>query len=807
MYSKSSKKNFVLLSASCALISFPMPVLAQAEQPEAAQENAQPTGGDIIVTARKRTERLIDVPVAVTALSAADLDKNAASDFAKVAEMAPQVSISKVGSGTGAVFTIRGISSSPSDAGLDQSVSVNLDGLALARGRIVGASLFDLQQVEILKGPQALFFGKNSPAGVISLTSAQPTSKFSGYLRAGYEFVADQKIAEGAVSGPISDTLKARLAIRYSEQLGWRRNTAVAQTVNPFTPFFDPVFPTPSAPFKRMPGGNDLVGRAIVKWEPVDNFTTTATIQGARSVGQGEDVLQEKACGTGLGLTNISSLGNGLGQGGRFTDPNTECKLDRSGYYGAVHPDIAKGMYHDGTGGIPYGLMKTVLGTVKMDYSTGPIDITGVTGYYWLNGWGTSSPSGVNAGTIYTFGGEQSRGFSQEVRVNSSFEGPINFMVGGYYEDSKRLSRGSTYLGYIGRDAATGNLFWYKRISDNTNDVLSAFGQMRWNILTNLELAGGARYTRDRKTTHLGHAYLHPALVGIFRTQGDYLDGDRKDENVSPEATLTWHPTNNQTLWGAFKSGWKAGGFSSPASLRQSFTFADIRFKPEKATGFEVGYKGKLLDNTLRFEINAYTYKYSQLQTSSFDGQLVVFFLRNAASARVKGLEALAEWHPIPPFTLRGNVGYNDASYLSYPDAACYAGQTAAQGCVGGRQDLGGTDLPRSPRWSGNIDASYDAALGGDMVLSLNGTAFYSSKYVTQESNPYYFYQPSFWRLNAGVRLHPENNDWELALIGRNLTNEYYTVFSGDKAFGRPGEINATLARPREVMVQATYRF
>src|SRR5690606_22996090 len=121
-------------------------------------------------------------------------------------ELAPQVSMGNGGSGTGAVITIRGVSSASNDAGLDQSVAVEIDGVPMSRGRIITAAVFDLASVQVLQGPQALFFGKNSPAGVISLRSADPTSEFEGYATAGYEFKSDEKFLEAAISGPLTDT-------------------------------------------------------------------------------------------------------------------------------------------------------------------------------------------------------------------------------------------------------------------------------------------------------------------------------------------------------------------------------------------------------------------------------------------------------------------------------------------------------------------------------------------------------------------------------------------------------------------------
>src|SRR5690606_34408344 len=131
---------------------------------------------EVMVTARKRTESMRDVPVAVTVLGGDDVERYAATDLTKIGQLIPQVIIAQTsGSGSGASFAIRGVGSSSLDSGIEQTVSVNVDGLQLSRGRLITQGFFDVSQIEVLKGPQALFFGKNSPGGVISLTTVGPT--------------------------------------------------------------------------------------------------------------------------------------------------------------------------------------------------------------------------------------------------------------------------------------------------------------------------------------------------------------------------------------------------------------------------------------------------------------------------------------------------------------------------------------------------------------------------------------------------------------------------------------------------------
>ena len=221
---------------------------------------------EIVVTARQRSESLIEVPVAVSSINAETLQDYGTTDIRDLSRMAPSLNIDRASSGAGGVLALRGIGTSPGQAGFDQAVSINIDGVQTGRARVLTQGLFDIEQVDVLKGPQALFFGKNSPAGVISIRSAGPTREFSGYARAGYEFGADEALIEGAIAGPLSDAWAARLAVRYRNMKGWLRNDAALTSV-PFSPP-DPGVPVPGV---RRPGEKELMGRMTLAFTPPDS--------------------------------------------------------------------------------------------------------------------------------------------------------------------------------------------------------------------------------------------------------------------------------------------------------------------------------------------------------------------------------------------------------------------------------------------------------------------------------------------------------------------------------------------------------
>jgi len=205
------------------------------EQPQAPTgAAAQASSGgleEIVVTARKRVENVQNIPVAVTALTGAKLEQYDLASLENIAAATPQLTVVRGSSGSGADLSLRGIGSNFTSIGIEQSVAVNIDGVYYGQGRIINEGFFDMRQVEIYKGPQALFYGKNATAGAIAFTSADPGDTFQAMGRFGYEFTSEQKIFEGYVSGPINDKIALRLAVRGTDMSGgYVENLAPATT-------------------------------------------------------------------------------------------------------------------------------------------------------------------------------------------------------------------------------------------------------------------------------------------------------------------------------------------------------------------------------------------------------------------------------------------------------------------------------------------------------------------------------------------------------------------------------------------------
>ena len=301
---------------------------------------------------------------------------------------------------------------------------------------------------------------------------------------------------------------------------------------------------------------------------------------------------------------------------------------------------------------------------------------------------------------------------------------------------------------------------------------------------------------------------------------------------------MAWKPTPDITVYGAYKSAYKSGGFSNSGILSPSAGLADFEFEPEKAKGFEAGIKSMLLDRQLRLNLTAFSFKYDNLQLDFFRSDIFAFTTINAGSARTKGLELEFEIAPraLDGFNLHGSVNYTRARYGDAPGAPCWAGQTRAQGCnlvyvaatdssrpfnpaidtVANRQNLKGLPTANAPEWTGNLGASYEALFESGAKLAFALDARYSSSYLaTAFGNPY-TRQKRYISLDGSISFTSADEHWQFQLIGKNLTNRWYAIGGVDapNTGSGTGSTAGVLADqigfaslPRTVQAQVTFRY
>ena len=764
-----------LLSGSvalCCLTGFGAPVQAADSgrnlEAVAAQDQNGGAGIELVtVTARKRSETLIKTPVDEVAITARRIDQYQIHDLFGLKAEVPSLLIGTNSHAFGPSIFLRGIGANAPNPTTDESISLDVDGLSLTNTFAYLGAMFDVGQVEILKGPQSLFFGKNTTGGVISLRSADPTDETEVILRTGYETEAGDKFGEAIVSGAVSDSLQLRLAVHYDYSDGYFDNLD-----NP------PLsYPNPTPPPATKPTGALAPTRPNVNqgdnWHVRGTalFTPSAVYDARLKLNYNHeflnDALNEMTVTCPGGLVSFTGL--------PFFDPNQKCALGRDYYISYMDPKYFIGAPN---GGQPFFASDEEYATIEQNVHLNSFTATSVTGFYdyhkssYGNGAQISGMTPIAIGLHFA-----NREFTEEARLASNFtDFPVNFMVGVFYLNGRMTNdpdlEGNTALGL------PATLFNARHIIDI--DSVSVFAQAIWNITNEIELSGGDRWTHETRD----HTQLNLNLPGAPATV--LFDPHIASSKNSPEATLTYRPTDDLTAFVSYKTGFKSGSFNTAVFYGPT---TPTSFGDEEVKGEELGLKALLLDRRMALNIALYNYDYSGLQvgadTITPTGGIAIETL-NAASANTRGVDLDLTYAPLDleGLTLKGEVNYNAAHYISFPNAPCANNQTISQGCnqiLNGAgaftaQNLSGRPLAHAPKWTLDAGFDYVTPVQQDMTLRFGGDANYVTQYFANTLDLLPFDQGGYFKANANIALEGPDKAWEFALIVNNITDKHTTV-------------------------------
>lgn len=793
------------------------PAFAQAgEDRPQAQSNEGASGGEIIVTARKREETLLDVPASISALGTEDLDRYGTRDFWGLQNQVPNLIIQDIPSNSGGAVAMRGIGSSPNSQANERSVSISVDGIQPSLGAILRLGQIDLAQVEVLKGPQALFFGKNSPAGVVAFTTADPGSDFEAKASLDYEFGAKQIGATGIISGPITDNLGMRLAIYATHMRGYQKNDAQiipGLALGPST--------------RWGPQREEFIVRHTTVWEPTDRIKLRAkyTFSSMDSDSGIADFQQRIVCPYGNAqIGPYSTLG---------VDPAAvDCKANELVTNGEMDPRLTLAMIASAPPATNSfsrrvndilsrnGFQKTVqhLASLQADFDvTDGVTVTSLTGYYHVVDEFAGAFGYQNVTPLNSWNPSRRTEFSEELRVVTDWQDSIvNFTGGLYYQDTKLDVAFPNIIDLFVLGFAPTPFTAFApsyEIFGQDHHAVSAFGQVLVKPMDRFEIAGGIRYTRERKQA-FGEFFGTPAL----------WDGQKLTfSNWSPEITVRYEIDQGLNIFGAWRNGYKSGGFNLASRAALAPT---TDYKPEDAQGFDLGLKYE--SRSIRANLTLYTYKYSDLQVTTFEPSTITAKLLNAAAARLKGVEFDFTWQPpVDGLQIRGAVNYNHARYTKFI-SACYVGQLISQGCdqllnpATGRytsQDLAGRQLVLAPDWTANAGFTYETPVGGALKVGLTTDVLFSSSFDALLEAAPLARQKKYANVDASLHVGTEDDRWRLALIGRNLTNTFRARFvsqtpltgnstlTGTETPGGLPDYSGSVNRGREIRLQLTFRY
>ncbi|MEE4110793.1 MAG: TonB-dependent receptor [Halieaceae bacterium] len=725
---------------------------------------------EVIVTARKREESLQSVPISISVVDGEWIVDNAVRTFEQLSYSVPNFTVNESPIDTN-IF-IRGIGSAENQ-GFEQSVGLFSDGVYWGRARQARSPFFDVERIEVLKGPQGILFGKNTTAGAVSITTARPTAEPSARAGIYYEPDADERVVEGVISGPLSESLRGRLAVRGADMDGWLVNTAISAD---------------------EPSREEVFVRGSLEWDISPDVDATFRLE------HGELDVE----GSTMQITEVGPWGDLFA---RF-DPAFEADFDDRRSVGGtgifVQPESSD--------------TDSTTASVTLNWYTEPFTLTSITGYTtydFADVFDADISALPQAQKLFSSDFEQ---WSQEVRLLSpaADAGGIDWITGVYWQTSDLDVQTRDDIDLALLQAPAGSRYY---VTGQTSDLFAVFGQATWHMTDRWRITGGLRWVDEEKdagrfldVTNLGTTQPNPALEPFFAAAlGTFphdLEGNRSEGQVLPSLVVQWDATDSGMLYASYSKGFKGGGFDEQLTSGDP---DDWEFEDETVDTYELGAKWSPAGGRAALNVALFRSEYSDLQVSAFDG-LAGFVVGNAADATSEGVELDGSWAVTPNLRLGGAVAWLDARYESFENAACTASQSTAHEMAGlpspCLQDLSGSEPLYSPDWSGNLYASHEATFGrgGRWMLRTRLEAnFTDSFFVTQDLDPN-LEQDGFMKLNLRFGLVSLAHGWEIALVGKNLTDELTTSFGNDVPI-LTGAFFKFADRPRTVGIQGRLSF
>lgn len=380
---------------------------------------------------------------------------------------------------------------------------------------------------------------------------------------------------------------------------------------------------------------------------------------------------------------------------------------------------------------------------------------------------------------------------SQEIRLASPTTGKFEYIIGGYAHVNDYDLLGTTLIRFGPFNGRSDRVFHQENVT------WSGFGSATWHLADAVRVIGSLRYTYDRKSadqTRANSGIVQPTWLA------KPLSGRRVEKEWDPSAAIQWDVSRDAMLYASYGQGSKAGGF---IGAQATTTLWQFQIDAEDAETLEAGAKLALFDRRLRFNVAAFRTQFTNLQVSSFDAVSSSFITANAGKARSQGIEADFAWQIADGFALNGSFAYLDAKFIDFPGAPCpFTNPT----CVPANNNAAGQPLPRSPKWSGTLFADIAVPISGAVDFIANGGMTYRSTAFLEESFNPAAAQDSFAKFDLRLGVRASNKRWELAVVGKNLTNE----LTAGHAFNTPlaaGVISKFVQPPRTIAVQAKFQY
>ncbi len=711
----------------------PMPTAG--EQTGQDVQDEESTLGAVIVTARRRDERLQDVPIAVSAITGAQADLIGVDSTDLLTVVTPSLDFGQ--QPFAAIPFLRGVGSSSGGAGFESPIAIYVDDVYYASPNAKLFTLDNIESVQVLKGPQGTLFGRNATGGVIQVKTKQPEFKPSGKVTAGY---ANYDTISGSfyATGGLSDNIAANIAVSGSDQ-GEGYGESVLTGVE-----------------TQKSKDWNIRAQMLINLSEKTSVKLAADYSDSESdMGANLGVLPGSV---GIGGTTFS------GEYNTATDGNDLVEIQQAGLSMHVNHEMS---FADLVSVSAY--RNTEMNTL-LDQDASPIT------FFTLD---LDSPT---------------KTFSQEFRLVSNTDGPLEWVTGVYYLNAISKYDPATLTGIIFDPASIGDESAVYQFEDKqTLNSYSGFAEGTYRFLPDTSLTLGIRYTLDEYEFESIEQTIRSSVVPEFDVPGGEFTLEDDFDKFTYRAILDHKFTDDIMGYASYSRGFKSGGYNV-AEPGTADTQAAVR--PEVLDAYEIGLKTSLMENRLTFNIAGYYYDYKDLAVSiTRQGSL---FVINAAAAEIKGVDADFVFSPMDGLRIAGGIGYIDSEYSEFPNGPTYTpNPNPPFGFIVGSADLSGNETQRSPELTLSVAPSYTFRAGNGAV-TLAASYYHNSGYYSDPENR--LEQPSYELVNASLG-YQFDNGLGIRLWGKNLTDDrYFTFLQGDffkdpAAYAPPRTYGITLSK------------
>jgi iron complex outermembrane recepter protein len=756
----------------------------------AAQD--RPVLEEVVVTAQLRNESLQDVPVSVNAISGEKLMSAGISKIEDLQAYVPNLTMSETAIGTN--IYIRGIGSGINQ-GFEQSVGMYVDGTYHGRAQLSRAPFLDLERVEVLRGPQNILYGKNSIAGAISIITAKPADNFEGMISATYEPDANENIVDLMLTGPLTEDIGARFAYRNRTMDGFVENVLG----------------------NDEPNRDEQTARLTLRWDVTSDIDATLKVERSDFDVEGRQIeLVEFRPSMNANFNGADWSEILVGMGAPAGTQDTQ--LD--------HKRAANGDTSENT---------TDNVTLTVNVSLGDYTLTSITAGLQYDYTELCDCDFTGADLFFVESVEDYAQVSQELRIASPVGETLEWIAGLYYQDSE-LEFGDRFL--VSNDSilpqVLDTLFslsptlgpYYPagtaealrgitvpRYYKQDTELWSVFLQTTWNVTDSLHLTFGGRYSAEEKearraltvfdtngmempidtrftpNTHMGMDYL---LGRVFNMARHDLSSDRDKNNFAPLIGVEFDINEDMMTYAVWTQGFKSGGFdvrsNAPnwdtpiggisSALEFTVPAGAFEYEEEEAENIEIGIKSSLAGGVAELNVAYFYTQYDDLQVSIFDGVLG-FNVGNAAKAVSQGIELDGRWLVTEGLTLSGSLAWLDFEFEEYANGQC----TQIERINNPQNmycDYEGKTNQYVADWSGALSAEYVYAIGDTLLLTTTLDVNFTTDYNPSQNLDPNIEQDGYAKLNARIALADSAAQWEVALVGKNLTDEEIITYAND---------------------------